>query len=237
MIGKYVCWSRMQSEAGQPLDHIIARKENERLANGGLFFWGVGNAPSTMIAPLARMEVAVPMVFSIMKGKPKAHDAAPASVVAWRKYVDQHGNERPIPPSILVTSRGDSGSGVRKSKHFALMCQSHEPLAIVKGKPFNHRGYRNAGVNGGAIGASQVTALLTPSVADNPVAEYEANVEATLTDGYWVRLTDPVQLSDSQLKLYARSGSLSVSDWADYVSDIREKTVRIPDTNRQLGLF
>ncbi len=237
MIGKFVCWSRMQSEAGQPLEHIIARKENERLSNGGVFFWGVGNAPSTLIAPLARMEVAVPMVFSIMKGKPKAHDIAPASVVAWRRYVDQNGNERPLPPSILVTSRGDSSTGVRKSKHFALICQSQEPLAVVSGKPFNHRSYRNAGVNGGAVGASQVTALLTPSIDDNAVAEYEANMEASLADAYWVRLTDPVQLSESQLRLYARSGSLSVSDWVDYVSDIRQKTVRVSDTGRQLGLF
>ena len=37
---------RMQAEAGQRLETIIARKEIERQAGEGLFLWGVGSAPS-----------------------------------------------------------------------------------------------------------------------------------------------------------------------------------------------
>ena len=40
-----VCWTRMQAESGQNIEVIIARKELERRTGGGLFFWGVGNAP------------------------------------------------------------------------------------------------------------------------------------------------------------------------------------------------
>ena len=58
---EYLCWTRMQVEAGQALESIIARKEIERRAGGGLFFWGVGNAPSTAINALARLEIAIPL--------------------------------------------------------------------------------------------------------------------------------------------------------------------------------
>lgn len=32
-----VCWTRMQAEAGQNINRIIARKEAERRAGGGLY--------------------------------------------------------------------------------------------------------------------------------------------------------------------------------------------------------
>src|ERR1700730_13554838 len=38
---EFVCWSRMQAEAGQQLEAIIFRKERERQAGGGMFCWGV----------------------------------------------------------------------------------------------------------------------------------------------------------------------------------------------------
>jgi hypothetical protein len=34
-----ICWTRMQSEAGQGLNEIVARKEVERFS-GNSFFWG-----------------------------------------------------------------------------------------------------------------------------------------------------------------------------------------------------
>jgi hypothetical protein len=49
-----ICWTRMQSEAGQQLDAIMSRKELERRAGGGIFFWGVGNPPPRIINELAR---------------------------------------------------------------------------------------------------------------------------------------------------------------------------------------
>lgn len=43
---EFVCWSKVQAESGQTLNAIVARKEKERLAGAGVFFWGVGNALS-----------------------------------------------------------------------------------------------------------------------------------------------------------------------------------------------
>jgi hypothetical protein len=227
----------MQSEAGQSLDAILLRKENERRANGGTFYWGVGNAPSTMIGSLSRMESEIPVIFSIMKSRAKIHDSAPSSVVVWRRYIDAQGFERPLPPSALITSRGESGSGARKSKHFALVCNSREPLKIVMGVPFDHRAYRNAGVKGGAIGASQVTALVTPVEVEHQLAEYEANLTATLVEGCWVRLTDPVQLSENQIAIYNTPQALAPSEWRDFVADLRQRSVRPSERSSQLGLF
>lgn len=95
-LAEYVCWSRMQAEAGQSLDAIVSRKEHQRRAGGGLFLWGVGNAPPASMKALAHMGREIPVIFSIMKTKPRAIDAAPARTVIWRRYVDSSGRKRPF---------------------------------------------------------------------------------------------------------------------------------------------
>lgn len=77
----FVCWTKMQAEAGQPIETIVARKELERQAGDGMFMWGVGNAPALLINTLARLEQRVPVVFSLMKTKPKAVDLAPSGTL------------------------------------------------------------------------------------------------------------------------------------------------------------
>lgn len=235
---EFVCWSRMQSEAGQELSKILQRKENERRAGEGVFFWGVGNPPSTMISALARLKRDVPMYFSIMKSKPKLVDSAPSSVVIWRRYVDLHGAEKPLPPFALITSRGNSGSGSPKTKHFALVCRSDKRLELEHGHSFDHHRYRNAGAKGGQIGASQVTALLTRDTSvEAGTAQYEINLRAKLTGSYWVRLTDPLPLSESQISLYNCADAISTADWIEFVSDLRQRTSLRAEIGTQLGLF
>lgn len=196
---RYVCWTRMQAEAGQLLDAIVVRKERERLAGDGLFLWGVGNAPSTAIKSLARLEVPIPVVFSGMKTKPKAVDVAPKRTVLWRRFIDECGVERVLPDSALVTSRGDSASGV-KSRHYALMCHSDDPLQITRGVTFDPAAFRNVSGAGAPVGASQVTALLQQVAKPSAVSDYEANIVAWLTGGYWVRLTDPLELGSDAIR-------------------------------------
>lgn len=193
-VDEYVCWSRMQAEAGQGLDAIVRRKECERQAGGGLFFWGVGNAPSTAIAALARLKIPVPAVFSVMKSKPKRIDVSPSRTVVWRRYFDEQGFERNLPCSSIVTSRGDSATGA-KTKHYALMCRSDQPLTLQEGHRFDPAAFRNVGKVGGPVGASQVTALLRQVDDPRPDADYRVNLAAWLTGGYWVRLSDPREIT------------------------------------------
>lgn len=214
--GQYLCWTRMQAEAGQDLARIIARKEAERVAGEGLFFWGVGNAPSSLIPSLAKCGVEVPIVFSVMKSRPKRSDVAPSGVVVWNGYVDARGVERPVPNHALVLSRRDSPSGPKKA-HYALMCFSAEPLTISRGEPFDHHAFCNASGRGAPVGASQVTALLKPSGTEELAAEYEANMRATLADSYWVRLTSPVELDDPEA-----IPQPDPSSWVDAVAELRK---------------
>lgn len=226
-LGPYLCWTRMQAEAGQGLERIIARKEVERRAGRGLFFWGVGNAPATATRALARCGIDVPVIFSVMKSRPKAIDAAPDAVVAWTNYIDEAGAERPLPEHVLVTSRRDSASGPKRV-HFALMCFSEKPLELVGGIGFDHQAYRNAGSTGGPVGASQVTALLQP-VRDHEQCSYEINMRATLTGSYWVKLTTPVPVP-SRLAHSLPEVSCSPEHWMSLVNEIRARPLEADQT-------
>ncbi len=216
----YVCWSRMQAEAGQELETIIARKELERRAGDGIFLWGVGNPPALVANVLARAGVPVRMIFSIMKSRPKLVDVAPSRTVAWRRYVDAHGAERPLPENALVTSRGDSAGGAKRA-HYALMCRSDQQLRIRRGVTFDPSAFRNAGGTGAPVGASQVTALLRRTGADTSGTDYEANLSAWLVDSYWVRLVDPVELDPGKLELLSHGAKQDVEGWLDLVERIR----------------
>lgn len=217
---EYLCWSRMQSEAGQGLEAIVSRKELERRTGNGLFLWGVGNAPATAISALARIGHPVPIVFSIMKGRPKAVDVAPARTVAWRRYLDSSGVERALPANAIVTSRADSQKGVKRS-HYALMCFSKDPLVLRRGTPFDAAAFRNVGGAGAPVGNSQVTALLRKVAQPSAATDYEANIRAWLTESYWVRLFDPVIVTqDLSCRLQA-AGTLNDDQWLALSSDFR----------------
>jgi hypothetical protein len=229
---EYVCWSRMQAEAGQGLDAIIHRKEIERQAGNGCFLWGVGNAPAHIARVLARTGVPVRVIFSVMKSKPKAVDIAPVRTVVWRQYVDAQGVERPLPKHALVTSRGDSAGGAKRA-HYALMCRSAEPLSIRRGEPFDPRAFRNAGGTGAPVGASQVTALLRRVEYDGEASGYEANIVAWLTESYWVRLTDPLDLNTARLERIAQLAEQGAHGWQDAVDAIRSGPSAVNHDGRQ----
>jgi hypothetical protein len=225
----------MQAEAGQPLEEIIARKDLERRASDGLFFWGVGNAPALMSRGLARTGAKVPVLFSIMKSKPKAVDAAPTRVWLWRRYFDCHGRERPVPPAVVVTSRGTPLGGPKRH-HAALICRSDGPLRLaVDGRCFDPGAYRNAGPGGAPVGASQVTSLLRAIGPERDHSAYRVNLSAWLADSYWVRLTDPVELTPEQRQVLAGTPDLSEDDWRNFARDC--KSAREPERMRQRDLL
>ncbi|WP_133866873.1 hypothetical protein [Azorhizobium sp. AG788] len=214
-VHEYVCWSRMQAEAGQLLSDIVRRKELERLAGGGLFCWGVGNAPAAMTAVLAKLNQPVQVIFSTMKSRPKLVDVKPSRIVAWRKFFDQEGILRSLPRHVLVTSRADSAKGP-KTRHFALMCYSDRVLGLQNGCAFDPSAFRNAGGTGAPVGASQVTALLRRVSKSREETDYEVNLAAWLTAGYWVRLADPAELSPEFERINAMKKS-SAEDWLEFV--------------------
>lgn len=218
-----VCWSRMQTESGETLGSIVSRKELERRTGNGLFYWGVGSAPARITSRFAISHIPVDVVFSIMRSKPRNIDVRPSSVLIWRGFLDGEGNRRRLPTGVLITSRGRTGERP-KQKHYALVCMSDHPLVIRDLGPFDDTAYRNAGVMGAGIGASQVTALLQFHGATHKPARYRVNLRARLTDGYWVRLVDPIVADDEKRTVLAQLASptgLSTFDWSRIVDQLR----------------
>lgn len=218
-----VCWTRMQTEAGEGLARIVRRKDLERRTGDGLFFWGVGNAPSRAIPALARAAAAIDVLFSVMKSKPKAQDVAPSRLLAWKNYVDTDGVVRPIPGNILVTSRAGS-----RAYHYALMCRSDFSLSVADGEPFDPAAFRNYGA-GGAVAPSQVTALLERWARDGS-SDYRVAMRAELTGSMWVKLIDPVEVSGA-----ARAALMEdlddERDWLALVARVRAGC-RVESTSR-----
>lgn len=232
-----ICWSRMQTEAGQELDAIIHRKELERLAGNGVFCWGVGNAPSRSIPQLARAGADVDVVFSVMKSRPKAVDVAPSRLRIWRSFFDHSGREQPLPPATLITSRADASLRAR-NVHYALMCRSDQELRLGDFGPFDPNAYRNVSDTGGAVGASQVTALLRRVAGEAAATGYKVNLRAKLEQGYWVRLGDPIDLTADHRSMLERVlatlMSVTPGEWLRIVSGLRSGPSRATEFQPRL---
>lgn len=233
-----ICWTRMQAEAGQPIDAIVRRKEFEREVSGGVFCWGIGNAPPRSLPELVRSGRQIDVVFSLMKSRPRTIDTAPDRIAVWRAYYDVAGNERRLPPGSLVTSRM-SASG---RAHYALICRSEKKLEITDAGAFDPTAYRNVSIAGRPVGASQVTALLRRVAMEGADAGYRVNLCASLTNSLWVKLADPLVLSSrAQARLLEALQdicSMSASDWLRFVLGVRgERRKRSVKTGSQLALL
>lgn len=233
----YLCWSRIQAEAGQSIEQIIERKERERIAGDGIFYWGVGNPPAMAIRDLASVGSEVSVVFSLMKTRPRESDLFPDRVAIWRRYVDTHGMARMLPEHVLVTSKMRASAAPR-NVHYALVCRSDAPLRLQRGVLFNHHAYRNVSVRRARVAPSQVTALLEPTGASARHGSYEENMRARLVGGYWVRLTDAIVRSPSTLDKLSGCADLPPDEWETLVCALRYSKVGAIDyTERQMRFF
>jgi hypothetical protein len=179
------CWTRFGTEAGEPIGSILHRKEMERLANDGTFYWGIGNSVAPGVASLLE-RVAVPEVlFSPIKGRPRAVDVAPTGVVRWREAITLTGDRIMLPDTIRVTSRPSRS-------HYALVCSVTDPLEVAHLGRLRFSELRNL-VSGRLLGASQVTAVVRREVDAIPGRDdgYVVALRARLVEPYFVRLTAP----------------------------------------------
>lgn len=152
-------WTKMQAEAGQGLTDIVRRKELERTLGAGQFWWGIGNPLGENLTRLVARDPAPPVLFSIMRGRPKREDTTPDAVVAWTAYLDASGRLAPLPAQVLVTSRASTAGG-DKRRHYALVCRADRPLALATLGELDATHYRNLGSEAPRVGASQVTAVV-----------------------------------------------------------------------------
>jgi hypothetical protein len=190
----------MGAESGQVLETILARKELERAASGGTFYWGIGNALGRGPTALAARERFPQVVFSTIRGAANPRDSRPARVVLWLSSKDPSGRSSPLPPYVLVTSRADRQSGSFKQAHFALLCRSDSSLTVVSDRELNFRALRNL-TTGRPLGFSQVTAVVEMPRLDDAHRSltYRVQLVAEWQRPFVARLTDPVMLVPEEL--------------------------------------
>jgi hypothetical protein len=191
------CWTRFGTEAGQSVGQIFARKEQERIANNGVFFWGIGNAIGPSMAELLRRTVSPEAVFSPIQSSPRREDVIPSSVVSWTEAQTLSGEEFRLPEQSLITSRFDLVKP--RAKHYALVCYSESPIEVgALCDKIHFTGIRNL-LTSRPVGASQVTAVVQLSEDEPSKAGlfYEVAFRAHLTPPYLVSLRTPVPLAVS----------------------------------------
>jgi len=199
-IPKYFCWTRFGTEAAQPIELIVARKEEERRAGNGIFLWGIGNAVGDAITRLVASSENPKVLFSPIRSRPRACDVNPPAVAAWSEAVGLGGENFSLPERALVTSRFDPLAP--RSVHYALVCQSEKPLAHSScASRILLAGLKNL-VTGRPVGFSQVTAVVEYEQSTSiGSVEYEIAFEARLVPPYFVRLYHPVLIHKGEIEV------------------------------------
>ena len=228
----------MGTEAGQPLDVILARKEAERELGAGVFFWGIGNALGPRLWRFIH-SVPKPMVFfSPMRAKPKPVDVSPKQVVAWTAFFDREGSKHAMPQHTFVTSRAPSDKPAGRS-HFALVCRKKGPLLNGESwAPICSRRLTNFHAKT-RVAFSQVTAIVQVKTQNQPSERsYDVSFAADLVAPYYVRLADPVEVPRmilSEINNLPRTADFGANRWRSYLDE--RFAFREPLGPGQLGLF
>ena len=179
------CWTRFGPEAGEGIEAILARKNLERAANGGVFTWGIGNSVAPGLAALLEEVETAALLFSPIRSRPRAFDLDPPQILRWTSGKTLHGERYRLPESVRVTSGARSFDGRR---HYALICRSDTPLSLGDFGSLDFGSLRNL-ASGRPLGASQVTAVVR---RDGPQSgtTYPVALRASLTPPYFVALDE-----------------------------------------------
>ncbi len=207
-------WSRFGTEAGQNIDSILRRKERERAANEGLFFWGIGNAVGPSVAALVAQTDEPVVLFSPIKSPARLEDAQPKRVVTWTAAIDLDGAPYALPSRSLITSRFTAG----REHHYALVCRSESPLTSVcrHGLPTSEGIFPGDLCNylsGRPVGASQVTAVVQRrSKKAASRGTYPVSFRANLVPPYFIRLSAPRPILPEHVHQWTFNFSTSCSE-------------------------
>jgi hypothetical protein len=183
-------WSKYGEEAGQSTASIFARKEAERLADGGVFLWGIGASIGPSLRVLLQRQEHPRVLFTPMRTLAKEEDAYAETVAHWHRARTMEGDEWEMPEHALVTSRANSGISEPPVRHFALVCRREEPLTTNEGDRIDPRHLLNLRT-GTRPGSSQVTSVVFNT--GEPVARprYRVAFSADLVAPYLVTLEAP----------------------------------------------
>lgn len=191
------CWTRFGPEAGESFSDILARKETERRAGKGIFYWGIGSAVGRALKALIAHVDEPEVLFSPIKSKPRTADASPANVVRWSAGRGLFGEPTLLPEHVRVTSRWDPERP--DAARYALVCASAEPLHLEDHGELCFGSLRNF-CSGAAVGVSQVTAVVRNETAPRSSGRtYDVALRASLVRPYLLRLASPTAVGERTL--------------------------------------
>jgi hypothetical protein len=197
---QHFCWSRYGTEAGEEIDAILSRKEIERVANGGIFLWGIGSAIAPSLRRLLHFDSAPCVIFSPIRSAARRVDVAPNAVVKWTAGTTLDGQRYELPSASLVTSRAKGST--RRNRHYALVCGSTSKLEIgLEGEVILLGEVRNL-LTDRPVGASQVTAVVRHSKTRVLYSKlsYPAAFQAQLVFPFFIELTGEICISMASMK-------------------------------------
>jgi hypothetical protein len=189
------CWSRFGPEAGEPLDQILLRKNAEREACGGTFYWGIGSAVGPALAALIAHTEEPEVLFSPIKSRPRPVDLCSPHIVRWSAGKGLFGDTVNLPAAVYVTSRWDPARP--KTPRYALVCASDRPLLLEDRGELHFEALRNL-VSSSPVGPSQVTAVVRGGVVSRGATSgrtYPVSLRARLVWPYLIRLQAPTPVS------------------------------------------
>lgn len=237
-IPPYFCWTKIGTEAGEPLAAILRRKEFERRANGRIFTWGIGTSieKAAAVAKIKSGGDSLDVLFTKMLSSPKPFDVSPSSTLLWLSYIAAPSHSlAPLPPFSLVTSRGPAKTDEPlKKAHYALLCAADRDLTVgADGQALDSALLRNV-QSLRPVGASQVTAVVhhdasfrrAQAAAAVPArsSPYEIAFSAKLAGQGFVKLARPVLLSKDLLTLCAAAcASTTVDEWRARVALLKHR--------------
>jgi hypothetical protein len=231
-------WTKMEDEGGQSIKQILNRKELERQASDGTFWWGIGESKIEKVRSLVANERNPAVLFSKMLSRAHSRDSDPDEVLLWEVYQSANGEE-PLPRHIIVTSRAARDrDGNLKRHHYALVCASSTALALTGGGTLNTGALQNTGTRN-PIGSSQVTSVVEQKNFTSEGKVYEIKMRATLSDPYCVKLITPEDLEPRELTAQERQllkdvslDGKTIEDWKALTKQLR----RICHSKTQLVL-
>jgi hypothetical protein len=187
------CWTRYGAEAGESDSTILLRKERERVTNGGVFLWGIGNAIGPSIRHLLAHARVPEVLFSPIRSQPRPQDVSPEKIVRWHMGRTLDGQVIQLPVGSFVTSGAKSSSPQRR--RYALICSSAEPIRRTCYGHFYTDQVSNI-LTGRPVGASQVTAIVcTNMLSTRPIGtRYQIAMRAVLVPPYFVELAEAEEI-------------------------------------------
>ncbi|MDR1345492.1 MAG: hypothetical protein LBK03_02160 [Bacteroidales bacterium] len=198
------CWTKIGTEAGQPLDKILNRKEFERHSGGGLFAWGIGNSLGNAVEkakPFCSPK-AIKVFFTPMKSVAKRADVSPSKLLFWNSYIGRNGYAIDLPEHILITSKDNVGPKYKKN-HYALLCYSDEKIVGNNADLMINAAWARNFSTLNQIGHSQVTSLVKYDKSfGKSINEYSVSFSADLAYEGFVKLCNPIELASEMLIIY-----------------------------------